>query len=215
MSEIGVVGQVYEDRRTKKKGKLVSRDEKFKTLLMESEDGKSFNISYGGFKSNWRSIDVPVETIEEAMKEVEVPEEKPKEKPKTKKVKVAKTPVSETLEGYLTVFETFIRSFNSDKMSLNIMMERKSARKSPYVTVKIGNSAIATLYLRTSGYFRVIMQEVVYSHVKWSVKFPKVVSNNKNVNCRLMCEDLGRFLEDTRPFIVEVLSASVVEVEEE
>ena len=50
MSEIGVIGQIYEDRRTKKKGKLIERDEKYKTLLLETSEGKSFNVSYGGFK---------------------------------------------------------------------------------------------------------------------------------------------------------------------
>ena len=86
MSEIGEIGVIYEDRRTKKKGKLVERDDKYKTLLMEASDGKSFNITFGGFKSNWRKVDEPEQTLEEAMKD-ELPEEKPvaKEPKKTSK----------------------------------------------------------------------------------------------------------------------------------
>ena len=53
-SEVGIIGQMYEDRKSKKIGVLESREEKFKTLMMRDKEGKSFNITYSTFKSNWR-----------------------------------------------------------------------------------------------------------------------------------------------------------------
>lgn len=53
-TEVGIIGQMYEDRKSKKIGVLESREEKFKTLMMRDKEGKSFNITYSTFKSNWR-----------------------------------------------------------------------------------------------------------------------------------------------------------------
>lgn len=53
-NEIGVIGQIYEDRKSKKRGVLESRNEKYKTLMMRDEKGGSFTIVYSTFRSNWR-----------------------------------------------------------------------------------------------------------------------------------------------------------------
>jgi len=56
---IGVIGQKYEDRKSKKTGVLLERDEANKklTLVDESVDGaQPFQISYAAFKSNWRKV---------------------------------------------------------------------------------------------------------------------------------------------------------------
>ena len=57
MSEIGVIGQMYENRANHKLGVLESRDEKYKTLLMRDKDGVSFNITFSTFRSNWRKYE--------------------------------------------------------------------------------------------------------------------------------------------------------------
>ena len=129
MSEIGEIGRMYEDRRTKKKGKLVERDNKFKTLLMESEDGKSFNITFGGFKSNWRKVDEPEQTVEEAMKE-EIPEEqitvkKPKKKSVQKSKKKNDVEISEGLETATASLAEFVQSFENPRLRLRTVLEKK------------------------------------------------------------------------------------------
>lgn len=53
-NEVGVIGQMYEDRKTGKVGVLESREVKYKTLLMRDKEGKTFNITYSTFRSNWR-----------------------------------------------------------------------------------------------------------------------------------------------------------------
>ena len=50
----GVIGQRYSDRRSGKTGVLIDRNEKFKTLLFEADDGSTFNICYSTFRSQWR-----------------------------------------------------------------------------------------------------------------------------------------------------------------
>lgn len=53
-SEPGIIGQMYEDRKSKKRGVLESRETKYKTLMFRADDGSSFNITYATFRSNWR-----------------------------------------------------------------------------------------------------------------------------------------------------------------
>lgn len=53
-NQVGTVGMMYEDRKSGKLGVLESRNEKFKTLMFRDEEGKTFNIQYSTFRSNWR-----------------------------------------------------------------------------------------------------------------------------------------------------------------
>lgn len=53
-NEVGVIGQMYEERKTGKVGVLESREVKYKTLMMRDKDGKTFNITFSTFRSNWR-----------------------------------------------------------------------------------------------------------------------------------------------------------------
>lgn len=54
VTEVGIIGQMYENRKTKKVGVLESREDKYKTLMMRDTEGGSFNITYSTFKSDWR-----------------------------------------------------------------------------------------------------------------------------------------------------------------
>lgn len=207
MSEIGTIGAIYEDRRTKKKGKLIERDEKYKTLLMEASDGKSFNITFGGFKSNWRKVDEPEQTVEEAMQEVELTEEKPKKKEKPKVNKDA-----EGILAYEDIFNSYVESLNSDKVSLKFVPAK--GKKDSFVIFKIGKNKFIDLYLRARGRFWIMMPEFVYSQTKWKIELINVVNTPKNrreISCSIKWEDLSQFLEDIRHSFVEVLSAKVEE----
>jgi hypothetical protein len=53
---IGVIGQKYEDRKSKKVGTLVSRDDETKKLSFLDENADPFTVSYAAFKSNWRKV---------------------------------------------------------------------------------------------------------------------------------------------------------------
>ena len=68
---IGVIGQKYEDRKSKKVGIMLGRDAENKKLVFLDENGEQFSISYAAFKSNWRKV-VSAEPVNT---EVQWPEE--------------------------------------------------------------------------------------------------------------------------------------------
>lgn len=86
-SEVGTIGQMYENRKTKKRGVLESRNEKYKTLCMKGDDGKTFDVVYSTFKSDWRKYQGGVAV--NPAKPVEQKSEKPVEQ-KVEKQKVEK-----------------------------------------------------------------------------------------------------------------------------
>ena len=95
-NEVGIIGQMYESRKTKKVGVLESREDKYKTLLMRDPDGKTFNVTYSTFRSDWRKY-----TGEQtAQTSTQVKEEKAKTE--KKKTEAKKTVEKKTDEVRLT-----------------------------------------------------------------------------------------------------------------
>lgn len=91
-NEVGIIGQMYEERKSKKVGVLESREPKYKTLMLRDKDGKSFNITYSTFRSNWRKY----QGEEVIQTSTQVEEEKVEEKAKvSKSKKVVATKTSE------------------------------------------------------------------------------------------------------------------------
>ena len=74
--KIGVIGQAYEDRKSKKVGVLIDRDEANKKLILGNEGEDNFTISYAAFKSNWRKV-VQAEPVSETVIEPETVEAEP------------------------------------------------------------------------------------------------------------------------------------------
>lgn len=70
-TEIGVIGQKYENRKTKKSGVLVRREYNNNILVFTDNTNTEFTVGAGTFKSNWRKV---VEIVE--AKEVEKEPEK-------------------------------------------------------------------------------------------------------------------------------------------
>lgn len=77
MSEktVGVLGQKYEDRKTKKVGNLIDRNDETKKLSFLGEDATPFEISYAAFKSNWRKYVSESEQTTSETVEAEEPKE--------------------------------------------------------------------------------------------------------------------------------------------
>jgi len=221
MSEIGVIGQMYEDRRTKKRGKLIERDNKFKTLLMESKDGKSFNITFGGFKSNWRKIDESIQTVEEAMQE-EVPEEqislqtkeapvkKNKTKTKTRKPQAPRQ-INIVLEETMLHILDYAKSFNSTKISTGIEPKKRNIR------LKVDNTRMFILtYMARRDKFMVCLHERIFLQLrnKDYVSEAKFNESWQTMKYSFIIEDdeLDDFLDDMREFIERALCNDIEEV---
>ena len=122
-NEVGVIGQMYENRKTKKAGVLESRDEKFKTLMMRDNDGKAFNINFSTFRSDWRkyqgeeviqtSTQIEEQKAEEKKEVTEAKKEVKKEKPatmsteeKVKAVKAVRKLLDEAIKASSVELET-------------------------------------------------------------------------------------------------------------
>lgn len=207
MSEIGVIGAIYEDRRTKKKGKLVERDEKYKTLLMEASDGKSFNITFGGFKSNWRKVDEPEQTVEEAMQEIPIPEKKKPEKSKKKpevKRKATETEVSDGLESTITTLADFVNSFEGIKIKLNTVMKKRSN-----AILINGKRLFEVVYGVRDNVYTVCVGEKLAVELKKKSYAKDMMYHEKwlllKYAFRLDVEDLDTFLDDMRDAIVKII----------
>lgn len=91
VGEVGIIGQMYEERKSKKVGVLESREPKYKTLMMRDKDGVSFNITYSTFKSNWRKYQGE-EVVQTSTQKAEIKEEEHKE------LKAAKEEMSKSTE---------------------------------------------------------------------------------------------------------------------
>jgi hypothetical protein len=73
---IGVIGQKYEDRKSKKVGTLLDRDAENKKLHFLDDNAEPFQVSYAAFKSNWRKViaETPAEPVVEPIAEEPVEE---------------------------------------------------------------------------------------------------------------------------------------------
>lgn len=94
-TKVGVIGQMYEDRKTGKLGVLEDRNEKYKTLLMRDEEGNSFNIQFSTFHSQWHKYQGDTVIQTSAQKEEIKQEEKKKVREQEKKVQKSKKELSE------------------------------------------------------------------------------------------------------------------------
>lgn len=209
MSEIGIIGQLYEDRRTKKQGKLLERDAKFKTLLMESSDGKSFNITYGGFKSNWRKVEEELPP-EESFEEIPVVEQKVDEESEAPKKKQKERNVSKGLEDTTLRILDYAESFNDVNISSSLNPKKRS------VTLKAGKRRMFILtYQKRNNNFQVCTYEDLYLRVAnrpyarcgqynetWlSMKYSFLMDYDK----------LDEFLEDARSYVIDYMCGEVKE----
>lgn len=201
MSEIGIIGQIYEDRRTKKRGKLIERDDKYKTLLLESEDGKSFNISFGGFKSNWRSVDEPIETLEEAMQEVEIPEE-----PEVKPVKQKKERnISEGLESAVLKLLEYVKSFSNSSLKTGTIPKKRMV----FVKTLRRRLFIVTYLTRTKKY-KIYVPETLFLLIKDNAYVQDTEYHDNWINTKyqfLIPEDkFDTFLDDVRDYVIDCIN---------
>lgn len=230
---LGIIGQVYEDRRNGVSGRLISRDEKCKTLMFQSADGNTFVKSNSHFRSYMRKkSEEDVEVIkEEAYAEaeltpIEVSDEdavkmeknaerkaKAKERaeaeatPKPKKERMSDEAKSEIYESMISTVSKFVESFNND----SVECKRRDYKQA--CSLKVLGKSLLIFYIRTSKatvYVRSVPQLV--SEVKHSV----TLTDNKHHSAKtasartesysVALSDLEQNLEDLREAIIEIIS---------
>lgn len=212
MSEVGIISQKYEDRRTKKVGTLLERDEKYKTLLFKSDDGKTFNVSYGGFKSNWRKTE-NLPTVEESMEEIEIPIE-----PKTELVEIPEVKItnsrdaSDLYESVCMKVTSFSASFMSSEVTSKLIPRKNG------IALKIGNKRVFEVYakVRENKIF-IVSYDSMMHYISNADNFNYTITNHPKwimtSSISVPIENLDDILNLIRDYVVKLLSENIVEEE--
>lgn len=138
MTEQTMFGNVYEDKRTHRSGKLIEYNEKYKTYLLESSDGKTFNVTSSQFKVNWRMIE-EAEVQEEVKPEVEPAKVKSKSTYKGPSEEKKKELNSAYTDAVL-VAQQFVDGFNND-VAIKIVPAKNLFK------LRIGRNIITSIYV--------------------------------------------------------------------
>ena len=135
-NEIGIIGQMYENRKSKKVGVIESRDEKCKTLMMRDSDGGSFVVTFSTFRSNWRKYEG------EQKIETSTQKEEKKEKAKTAEKKLEKKRFKMDIREKLEIIESEKEIIQPivDKSKCNDLNMKQSAKGG--ILIKIGRKTI-------------------------------------------------------------------------
>ena len=134
-TEVGIIGQTYQNRKTKKIGTLESRNEKCKTLCMVDPDGKTFNIVYSTFKSDWRkhgddaTTTKSTETKKPEVKDAPTKNTKTEESKSETKTRGRKSIVSaeDRVKATLAVKSTVEEAIEKSKLPLKVKTLSKGA----------------------------------------------------------------------------------------
>ena len=237
-NEIGVIGQVYEDRRTGKSGKLILRDAKCKTLTFESDDGKPFAVTFNSFRSNMRKKQTQSseELVAEAYAEAEITSEvltddeakKIEKKIERKERKERKAQEEETnkandrlarqsdaYDRLKSVVRTFTESFNNPFISVTNREYKHSC------ALKVRGRIMMVMYSRPKAdEVYVVCVPQFISAVSRSVEILKSKHHTAKTAGQLTevysvaFRDLAQLLEDHREAIIEILSYVKEESEE-
>lgn len=231
---VGVLEQMYEDRRTHRCGILVGRNEKFKTLLMESPDGSTFNITFAQFKSNWRKkfdevpaeeninteVDAPVkQEVEPELSDVETPNNVPVTKAVVGKKRYGgpteekKSELKQDFTDGVLIANKYIDSFENEDLSLKVDVAKKK------VLIKYRANVIADVDIMSKHKAcRVWLREHVANTHKWSIE-PNAITqypwSGRNISATFDLASLETVLNDLRQVIIDFMVESNKSAEEE
>lgn len=226
---VGILGQKYEDRKTGKCGVLVARDEKYKTLMFEGDDGRTFSISNSSFRSNWRKVkeevvetepvetesveeevveSVAEETTEEIEPEVEEEAEaevKPKKKRKAKSEKKEPTP-SKSYEGVTN--EEAIANFVESIMSTR---DVKVSNEEDVLEIFADNVLVIRIKRNDDGIYNLAMLPDVFTLADWRGKL-----NTLSIQYKTGAENYLGVIVDTKqsciPEILDIITETVRDI---
>lgn len=203
MTEQVVFNKIYEDRRTHRSGKLLEYNEKYKTYLLESSDGKSFNVTSAQLKTNWRMIEQ-----EEVQEPVKPKVEKAKVKSGTTykgKSEEEKKELNDLFTSSTIYINDYVQSFKNPNVQMSIC---KPISKNK-VKIRVNHwSAFEIQILLKAKQFRVWMTEYAFNKALWSKKplsMKQYPGTNKNFTVEFGLEDLPQLLEDLRPIVLDKL----------
>lgn len=192
-------GKVYEDHRTHRSGKVLEYDEKYKTFLLESSDGNTFNVTSSQFKINWILSDTPdVDTTTDKIE---------KEAPKK-----ADKGLKEDFVQLILVASNFADSFKSEYVTI-----KPDARKSKF-KLFVGKRVVFDCDLRLStNSCRVWLDDYSNNAVSWTNKptatkfYPNIT---RNYITEFSLENYSDVLNDLSVIVIERLQNYKTKMEE-
>lgn len=193
-TEVGIIGQTYINRKTKKIGTIESRDEKYKTLLMRDNDGKTFNVVYSTFKSDWRKHD-----------DGSVDAKKPDEAKDTKSEVKKESSAKKKMENKQKKIEVIMESFETVKTIIERSKMDLSAKKDSRGGIKIHykRRTLFEIWVKENSFtiyspvkIKLSDSSAEYVHIdkdKWILKEKYIVKNLKS--------SVGEVLEAVKPVV--------------
>ena len=184
-TEVGIIGQMYEHRKSKRVGVLESREEKYKTLMLRDKDGKSFNITYSTFRSDWRKYNGE-EVVQTSTQVKEERTEEKKREAKSEKIVKEKSEVvkvsREDRRKRVIALEERVSSILSNR-GLNLKVERTArggviARYKKHTVFEVWDA-----YKLDKYSFR--MKEDVAQFIKTDVEKELVEGHIQNIRFRV------------------------------
>lgn len=208
-----VFGKLYEDRRTHRSGKLLDYAEKYKTYLLETSDGKSFNVTSAQFKNNWRMIEQ--EEVQEPIKpEAEVAEVKSGTTYKGKSEEEKKE-----LNDLFTSSTIYINDYVQEFKNPHVCMFIKTPISKNTIRVRIDHFVVFDVQILVKfKQCRIWMSEYAFNSTNWTKKplaQKQYPGTNKNYTVEFGLEDLPQVLEDLKPIVLDDLAERVGGIKDE
>ena len=197
-------GQTYEDRRTHRSGKLLEFNEKFKTYLLESSDGKTFNITSAQFKNNWRMIEQ--EEVQEIV-EPEVEEVETREPTYTGPTEEQKKELDDFLANALLLGSNYADSFDNEVVTAKVEPNKRIFR------IKVKSTVVFDMTILLHKHLcRVWLDEYDNKRISWTNKPISVKKYPDIRRCyasEFEANKLPEVLEDLKPIVID----KMVEIE--
>jgi hypothetical protein len=176
--KIGVIGQKYEDRKSKKSGVLIKRDVENKKLSFLDDKAEPFHVTFAAFKSNWRKVIDETPVAEEPNEDTIVEENE------VETVEPATTPVSnlgeeEAIEPEVEVesnVEPEVMLVDEDSKIKDFVKALTDARVASVdiigdtTSIMADDITICTLDKVENGY-KMFMLPDIYIFAKWGETF--------------------------------------------
>ena len=154
---IGIIGQKYEDRKSKKVGTLITRDEENKKLSFLDNSGDPFQVSYAAFKSNWRKVVYAEPVSEPVADEPEVETEV-----ETEAEPVVEPEVEPALDEDAKI-KDFVKALTDARVAaVDILVDD--------VSIMVDDITVCTMH-KVDGGYRMVMLPDIFIFADWGNTF--------------------------------------------
>ena len=205
MTEQIVFTKTYEDKRTHRSGKLLEYNEKYKTYLLESSDGKTFNVTSSQFKINWRMIEESEVQAEIKPEQPEKVVSKPKKAVVQKRKSVDSKELNQTYTDTTLALSKYAGSFQNDLIAVALMPHKRICK------FKVDYNILFELQvLLRSDRFRLWVKDNIFDRLIADCSIEPVATKQfncpgRNYTADYNLSDLEAVLDDVRTIVLDAI----------